>query len=270
MVRKGAEIWQRVKSFSPPVPPMPHPRTDSPMRNKNLAESFAHAFEGLAHVMWTQPHVRIQFFIVVLVLMLSYVMKLQTLQVLFMLSAVALVLIAELFNTALEVVVNLITDRYHPLAKIAKDVAAAGVLIASIYSLMVGGAVFLSSPKLLNFMVKAHSLNAPHPITIIIVLLVGFAVISIIVALGKIRAGHSNILRGGAISGHSAVAFMLFALIAVQSQFNPIICVMAFFLAFLVAQSRVEGHIHTLAQVIWGATLALAIVALLMLIPLPH
>ncbi len=94
--------------------------------------------------------------------------------------------------------------------------------------------------------------------------------ISIAVALGKIRSGHSNILRGGAISGHSAVAFMLFALIAVFSQFNPLICVMAFFLAFLVAQSRVEGHIHTLAQVIWGATLALVVVALLMLIPVPH
>lgn len=266
---------ERVRKFgsgsklSPPAPPMAHPRADSPMRNKNLVESFAHAFEGLAHVMWTQPHVRIQLFIVVLVLMLSYVMKLQTLQVLFVLSAVAMVLIAELFNTALEVVVNLITDRYHPLAKIAKDVAAAGVLIASIYSLLVGGAIFLSSHKFLDFMINAHSqkLVDPHPI---IVLLMGFTVISIVVALGKIRAGHSNILRGGAISGHAAVAFMLFALISVQCQFKPIICVMAFFLAFLVAQSRVEGHIHTLAQVIWGATLALAIVALLMLIPLPH
>jgi len=240
------------------------------MRNKNLAESFAHAFEGLAHVMWTQPHVRIQLIIVAMVLTLSYVMKLNTFQVLFLLSAVAFVLIAELFNTALEVVVNLITDRYHPLAKIAKDVAAAGVLIASIYSLLVGGAIFLSGPELLQFIRRSHNIpyvHNPHPI---IVLLMGFTVISIIVALGKIRAGHSNILRGGAISGHSAVAFMLFALISIYCRFNPLICVMAFFLAFLVAQSRVEGRIHTLAEVIWGATLALAVVALLMLIPLPH
>ncbi len=77
---------------------------------------------------------------------------------LFLLSAVALVLIAELFNTALEVVVNLITDRYHPLAKIAKDVAAAGVLIASIYSLLVGGAVFLEQPAIADCPgEKAHS-----------------------------------------------------------------------------------------------------------------
>ena len=167
-------------------------------------------------------------------------------------------------------VVNLITDRYHPLAKIAKDVAASGVLIASIYALLVGGAVFLSGDKIRNFIIDTHELkymHNPHPI---VVLLVAFVIISIIVALGKIRAGHSNILRGGAISGHTAVAFSLFAVIAIQSHFNPIILVMAFFLALLVAQSRVEGRIHTLAEVIWGATLALAIVALLMFFPVTH
>jgi len=240
------------------------------MHNKNLAESFAHAFEGLAHVMWTQPHVRIQLTMVALVLMLSYAMKLQTLQVLLVLSAITMVLVAELFNTAIEVVVNLITDRYHPLAKIAKDVAAAGVLIASIYSLLVGGGIFLSGDRIRNFLINAHTATFLHNPNPVIVLLVGFGVLSIIVALGKIHAGHSNILQGGAISGHSAVAFMLFALISVQSKFNPIICVMAFFLAFLVAQSRVEGRIHTLAQVIWGATLALAVVTFLMLLPVTH
>lgn len=275
---RGMRKWsERVRKFgsgsrlSPPVPPMTHPKTDNPMRNKNLAESFAHAFEGLAHVLWTQPHVRIQLFMVLLVLLLSYVMELKVLQVLFVLSAVAMVLVAELFNTAIEVVVNLITDRYHPLAKIAKDVAAAGVLIASIYAMLVGGAIFLGGERIRDIISSAHLgvkfQNHPHPV---VVLAVGFAVLSIIVALGKIRAGHSNILRGGAISGHSAVAFLLFALITIQCQFNPIISVMAFFLAFLVAQSRVEGRIHTLAEVIWGATLALVIISLLMFVPVPH
>ena len=53
------------------------------------------------------------------------------------------VMMAELFNTAIEVVVNMITDSYHPLAKIAKDVAAAAVLIAAAGALVVGLILFV-------------------------------------------------------------------------------------------------------------------------------
>ncbi|NLK07880.1 MAG: diacylglycerol kinase family protein [Firmicutes bacterium] len=54
------------------------------------------------------------------------------------------VLTAELFNTAVEITVNLITKEYHPLAKAAKNVAAGAVLISSCGALVVGGALFLT------------------------------------------------------------------------------------------------------------------------------
>lgn len=239
------------------------------MANKSVWESFAHAFEGLSHVMWTQRHVRVQLIMVVMVLMLSYYSHIEWMSVLFVMSAITLVLLAEFFNTAIEVVVNMITEVYHPLAKIAKDVAAAGVLIASTYALVVGSIVFL---RIDQIAARTHALTPivrllePGHVPPVGVLLMAILVLSIIVALSKIRIGHGTILRGGAVSGHSAVAFLLFAFICIYSGFNPYISAFAFILAFLVAQSRVEGKIHTLREVIWGACVAIFFVLMLILL----
>lgn len=239
------------------------------MANKNIWESFAHAFEGLSHVMWTQRHVRVQFIMVVMVIMLSYYSKIDALRVLFVMSAIALVLIAEFFNTAIEVVVNMITEVYHPLAKIAKDVAAAGVLIASTYALIVGCTVFLNNEKIgalsKGLMPISKVIDQPF-VPPVWVIFMGILVLSIIVALSKIRVGHGTILRGGAVSGHTAVAFLLFAFICIYSGYNIYISAFAFLLAFLVAQSRVEGRIHTLQEVLLGACVALLFAVMLILL----
>jgi len=239
------------------------------MSNKNLMESFAHAFEGFSHVLWTQRHARYQVFIVMLVLLLAYVLQLNITEVLFILSAAAMVIIAELFNTAIEVVVNMITESFHPKAKIAKDVAAAGVLLASTYAVLVGGAIFgkklfydnTAVTQFFHFTLRLQDLPKPNPV---ILILLGVGVVSIMVALAKIRVGHGTILRGGAVSGHTAVAFLLFGAVLVYSQ-NLFVSTLALCLAILVAQSRVEGKIHTIAEVVWGATVALVLMVLLLL-----
>lgn len=244
--------------------PIERCHTSGEMRNKNVWQSFSHAFEGLSHVLWTQKHVRTQLLMVIMVLLLSYTMRLELIKVLFVLSAVALVLIAELFNTAIEVVVNMITKEFHPLAKIAKDVAAAGVLIASMYALLVGGGIFLSDAKLHNLFHGGNLLSHISPPDPIIVLLLCFGVLSLIVMLGKSRKQHGSILQGGAVSGHTAIAFMLFAAIAIYNH-NVYVTMLAFFLAVLVAQSRVEGKIHTLAEVLWGAAVAIVLMTLIVI-----
>jgi len=238
------------------------------MSNKHLGESFYHAFEGLSHAIWTQRHVRVQLIIIALTLWLSYMMKLDALHLLFVLSAIAAVMMAELFNTAIEVVVNMITESYHPLAKIAKDVAAAGVLIASMYAFLVGVTVFVPVEGIGNWLAEGKYIrNVSQPDLAVIVLL-AVTVVSIIIPLFKVRMGHGSLMRGGAVSAHTAVAFLLCAAIVVKSDFQPLISLPAFILAILVAQSRVEGKIHTVAEVLWGATVALLVMALLMLIKL--
>jgi len=249
----------------------PSIHSSSPMSNRNLLESFARAFEGFSHVIWTQRHVRLQLFIVILVFLLCYTTGKNTTEVLFVISAVTFVLMAELFNTAIEVVVNMITDVYHPLAKIAKDVAAGGVLIASIYGFLVGCAVFLNKNTINSFMKSTHTnlTDKINDANLVVMIIVGIALLFIIVPLAKVRVGHGSILRGGAVSGHSAVSFLLCAAIAISSNFNPTASIMALVLAILVAQSRVEGKIHSLVEVLWGAAVALVLVALLILVAHP-
>lgn len=247
--------------------PIERRHSSGEFRNTNIFQSFSHAFEGLTHVLWTQKHVRTQLFMVALVFILSFYLRLKTLDFLFIMSAIAFVLVAELFNTAVEVVVNMITREYHPLAKIAKDVAAAAVLISSFYALIVGGAVFFRSDLLQTVFTNSHLVievtKKPNPIVVIFLC---FAVLSIFVMLGKSKKTHGSILQGGAVSGHTAVAFMLATTIALQSAFDIGTTVIAFLLAVLVAQSRVEGKIHSLAEVLWGALFAVVLMVLIVLL----
>jgi diacylglycerol kinase (ATP) len=202
-------------------------------------------------------------------------MQLEMIKVLFVLSAVIFVIFAELFNTAIEIVVNMITREYNPLAKIAKDVAAAGVLVAAFYAVFVGCGVFITDNKFADLINGATNISLkvapPNPI---VVLIVAFGVLSLSVVIGKAKRSHGSILKGGAISAHTAIAFMLFVGIAIYSssdngniKFNMPVIVMALILAILVAQSRVEGRIHTLREVLWGAAVAFMLMALLLLFP---
>ena len=69
-------------------------------------------------------------------------LKLDRLEMLILFFAISLVVICEMFNTAIEKTIDMVTDEYHPLAKIAKDVAAGGVLIAALNSVVVGYMIF--------------------------------------------------------------------------------------------------------------------------------
>ena len=86
--------------------------TSGEHKNRSIGQSLKMAFAGLTHVVWTQKHVRTQLLIIILVLLLCYAMRLDIVSVLFVVSAIVLVIIAELFNTAVEVVVNMITLKY--------------------------------------------------------------------------------------------------------------------------------------------------------------
>src|SRR5580692_11838390 len=117
-------------------------------RPKNHFDSFRYAIEGIVHVFRTQRHMRFHFVIVVLVLSLGLLYRLSRAEmaVLFLVSAG--VLMAEMFNTAVETVVDMVTQAYHPLAKLAKDIAAGAVLIAAITAAMVGAIIFFGDARI--------------------------------------------------------------------------------------------------------------------------
>lgn len=120
------------------------------MRAKNLFQSFSYAFQGIAYAFSTQRNFRLHCLIGLPVLFLILVMDFTVLEILVLLSAVFSVLICELFNTAVEKTIDLFTREVHPLAMIAKNTAAAAVLLAALYAVLVGSVLIM--PKLFRLL----------------------------------------------------------------------------------------------------------------------
>lgn len=116
-----------------------------------LIHSFRYALEGLKYTLVTQRNMRIHFLTALGVLLLSLYLPLRKTDVLLLFIAIALVVVAELFNTVVEVVVDMITKEYHPLAKVAKDVAAGAVLLSAGLAVVVGASIFYPYLDLLKF-----------------------------------------------------------------------------------------------------------------------
>ncbi len=117
--------------------------------SKHLLASFKYAFQGLNYSFASQRNFRIHFFISILVGFTAILLKLPVTQLAILVITVASVLVLELINTSIESIVNLaIGRRFHPLARIAKDCAAASVLVASISSFII--AILLILPPILK------------------------------------------------------------------------------------------------------------------------
>lgn len=192
---------------------------------------------------------RFHFFTVVLVLILGVLSRLTRAEMAVLFLVVSAVLITEMINTAIESVVDMITQAYHPLAKLAKDIAAGAVLIAAVNAIIVGAILFFGDQKFSRL--QAGVDHNPKKMLDIIGLIV---LLMIVVVVGKVMGGKGSILSGGVVSGHSAVAFFLAATLVYRVN-DFFAGFLALCLAFLVAQARVEGKIHTLQEVIIGGLL---------------
>ena len=101
------------------------------LSNSNFIDAFKNAIEGLIYATTTQSNIKKQLVIAVVVMILSLFYNFTTTEFLCLMFAVVFVIFAEMVNTAIETVVDLYTDLYHPKAKIAKDVGAGAVLLMS-------------------------------------------------------------------------------------------------------------------------------------------
>jgi diacylglycerol kinase (ATP) len=223
------------------------------LRPKTPVDSFRFALNGVLLSFRTQRHLRIHFILAVLVLIAGFLWRLSRPELLVLIGAISLVIIAELFNTALETVVDLVTPDYHPLAKVAKDVAAGAVLVASVNAALVGVLLFLDVEQIQQRMrYEAPKGDAVQTFA------VGLVVLFILLVIWKVRGDKGRFLQGGVVSGHSAIAFFLCTIILMLST-HPVVAFLAILMALLVSQSRVETGVHTLQEVFFGALLGILI-----------
>lgn len=110
--------------------------------DKSLLSSFKYALEGIWHALKYNRNLRITFFIALLVGLLGLLFQVTSLEMVILVITILLVILAEMINTSLEQIVNLITQEHKKEAKIAKDVGAGMVLVVTIGSVIVGILIF--------------------------------------------------------------------------------------------------------------------------------
>ncbi len=232
--------------------PPRRPPPPAPGRAPSLLDSFNYAFEGIIHVLRTQRNLRIHFLAAVLVFGAAIAVGVTRLQLIALLFAIAFVLVAEMLNTAIEGVIDVSTTSFDPNAKLAKDIAAGAVLIASITAVAIGFLVFQGAvgQRATNALDRVR--DAPADIT-----LVALVLVVLIVLATKAWTGRGTPLRGGLPSGHAAVAFAAWVAVTylVGSDHRFVVSGLALIMALLVAQTRVESGIHSTLEVAYGGAL---------------
>src|SRR5918995_549489 len=172
------------------------------MRRPSIIESFNVAIEGLVHVLRTQRNMRIHFAVAVTVIILAVLVGVSRIELIALLMSIAFVLVAEMVNTAIEGAIDAATTSFDPMAKLAKDIAAGAVLIASLNAVAVGYLVFAGKAADNSARVLDRIRDAPAELTLIALVLTVFIVIAT-----KAWTGRGTPLRGGLPSGHAALAF---------------------------------------------------------------
>ena len=110
---------------------------------KKFFAGFKYAFSGLWYALRTQRNARVHVSIAILAILLGVVLHISAVEFALVFVAITGVFIAEMFNTVFELCIDLASPDYHPLAKIAKDVAAGAVLLSAMLSIVIGLFVFV-------------------------------------------------------------------------------------------------------------------------------
>lgn len=115
-------------------------------KSQSLSQSVRHAVRGIGYAFMNGKNLRLQLIVFILVLLLSFFLELSAVEVAVVIVISALVLTMEFFNSALESLADAVHPGKNPLIGYAKDIAAAGVLIASLAAFVTGCFLFL--PKI--------------------------------------------------------------------------------------------------------------------------
>jgi diacylglycerol kinase (ATP) len=211
--------------------------------------SFNHAIAGLIHAIRTQKNMQIHLTAAIFVLIFSLLFDLNRIELGLVIIAISLVIFAELLNTAVEVIIDILSQDYSFKARIAKNISAAAVVIAAGNAIFIAYLVFFNKAQELSLNLI---LNIRHePLHLI------FINISLIFIIALKSIFHSGTpLKGGIVSGHTALAASSVLIIWFLTK-SLIALSLAAILAFLTAQSRLEAGTHSFKEILLGAMLGL-------------
>ncbi|MFE5319923.1 diacylglycerol kinase family protein [Paenibacillus sp. NPDC056579] len=210
--------------------------------------SFRFAYEGVKYALATQRNMKFHFFAAFVVLVMALFFRLHKLEILFILLAVTMMIVTELINTAVEKAVDLAMPDRHPLAKIAKDVAAASVLVSAAFAAIVGMIVFYEPVDRLFRNVKGQ--EGPVFSAGMIWILLCLVALTVIVVETRFSSGGKRVQP----SLLSALAFAVATFIACYATIT-FIALLAYLLAFLVMMVLYDKRKRGFPALLLGAVI---------------
>lgn len=230
------------------------------MKNNNFLDACQNALDGIIYAITTQGNIKKQLVIAVIVMIISLFFDLSKAEFLCLMFTVVLIIVAEMINTAIETVVDLYTDLYHPKAKIAKDVAAGAVVITAINAIIVAYFLFFEKISTIGLKLVDEVVNSPTHLAFVAILLAVIVIVTLKAA--ATRNNHKFIKKGFMPSGQTAVAFAGLTIIWLTTR-NVVVFTISLVLALIVAINRYENSKRSKSEIIVGACVGVMIVVLL-------
>lgn len=199
-----------------------------------LLRSFGYAFEGLKHALLTQQNMQVHFFSAFAALLLAVLFELPKTELLFILLSVTLVIVTELINTAIEHAVDLAMPERHPLAKIAKDVAAAAVLVSAAFAAVTAMVVFYTP---IAELIRSGRTQDQEPGPALVWVLVAFVALVVTVLQASLARSRSA-LRPSLMTAVSFAMAVWVALLAGQPLASLLALAMALQLLLVLGAGR--------------------------------
>lgn len=221
------------------------------VHERNFIESFNAALEGFIYVLKTERNMRIHFLIAIFFLLLGIALGFSYIEIAILCITITFVLTAEMINTAVELIVDMVKSEFHPVARLIKDVSAGAVLLSAINAGIVGYMLFIKKiPFNLEDTMTRIRQSPWHATFIAIILVLSFTI------FGKVLFQKGTPLRGGMPSGHAAIAFSIWTVISFFTS-NSVVIILSFVMAFLIARHRIKDAVHTIWEVVAGALLGI-------------
>jgi len=201
---------------------------------------------------------RVHFVAAIAVLLAVLFLKVSPLEFALLALSILAVLCAEMLNTSIEAVVDLVSPGYHPLAKTPKETAAGAVLITACGAAIMGYLILAKyvMPRYGEVLAMFGTVSDMGTV-------VSILIVVIVVVIVKSATGTGTPLKGGILSGHSAVAFSIATAVSLNTR-DPLVSVLLLLLATMVSHSRLLIKIHTLREVVIGACIGSGITLLVL------
>ncbi len=224
---------------------------------QNRLESFNAAIEGIILATKTEKNMKIHFSVALAAIILALFLKVSKIDVLFVLVSVFFVLFAETLNTSIEYLADFISKEHSEEIAAVKNLAAGAVLLSAFGSFVVGYIIFSKYLYYLIYYTINMIKTEGSDISVIIISIVFVGIIII-----KAMFNKGTPLRGGFPSGHAAIAFSIWLIVSFLT-LNPVVSLLTFILALIIALSRISSGIHTKIEVLTGSVIGILITVLI-------